>query len=61
MNSIFNVSTSDPYLNHGDRLCPGAVVRGGSGGTLAPPEFGVSEKRTGRVYYILSVPPDLKT
>ena len=25
-----------------------AVVRGGAGGALAPPEFGVSEKRTER-------------
>ena len=29
----------------------GVVIRGCAGGTLAPPEFGVSEKRTERVYY----------
>ena len=40
-----------------------AVVRGGAGGTLASPEFGVSEKRTVREMDSLlqSASPDLKT
>ena len=39
------------------------VVRGGAGGTIAPPEFGVLEKRTEREMdsQLLSAPPDLKT
>ena len=39
-----------------------AVVRGGTGGTLAPPEFKVSEKRTEREIdsLLLSAPPNLK-
>ena len=54
------MATSDNYLNHGDRLCPGAVLRGGTGGTLAPPEFRVSEKRTEREIdsLLLSASPD---
>ena len=56
------MAISDPYLNHGDRLFPGAVVRGGTGGTLTPPEFRVSERRTEREIdsLLLSAPPDLK-
>ena len=40
-----------------------AVVRGGAGDTLAPPEFGVSEKRTEREKdsLLIPAPPDLKT
>ena len=40
-----------------------AVVRGGAGGTLAPPAFGVLEKRTEREMdsLLLSAPPDLNT
>ena len=40
-----------------------AVVRGGAGDALAPPEFGVSEKRTERELdsLLLLAPPDLKT
>ena len=41
-----------------------AVVRGGTGGALAHPEFGVSEIRTEREIVdslLLSAPPDLKT
>ena len=40
-----------------------AVVRGGAGGALAPPEFGVSDKRTERELdsLLLLAPPDLKT
>ena len=39
-----------------------AVVRGGTGGTLAPPEFRVSEKRTKREIdsLLLLALPDLK-
>ena len=60
--SIFNVAISDTYLNHGDRLFPGAVVRVGTGGTFVPPEFRVSERRTEREIdsLLLSAPPDLK-
>ena len=41
---------------------PRAVVRGGTEGTLAPPEFWVSEKRKEREIdsLVLSAPPDLK-
>ena len=40
-----------------------AVVSGDAGDALAPPEFGVSEKRTerGMDSILLSAPPDLKT
>jgi hypothetical protein len=39
-----------------------AVVTGGDGGALAPPKFGISEKRTERemVSLLLSVPPTPK-
>ena len=40
-----------------------AVIRGGAEGALAPPEFGVLEKKTEREIdsLLLSAPPDLKT
>ena len=40
-----------------------ADVRGGAGDNLAPPEFGVSQKRTEREMdsLLLPAPPDLKT
>ena len=40
-----------------------AIVRGGAGVALAPPDLGVSERRTEREIdsLLLSAPPDLKT
>ena len=49
--------------SNSQRLSFRAVVRGGAGGALASPEFGVSEKRTERERdsLLLSAPSDLKT